>query len=158
LVAALPAPLGRIVMLTHVAEEVRLSDGRSIQLGGEERLDGALPGIDHLVEFRTELGLPVWRYDVDGVAIEKRIVLPHRQNTVHVVYRLLSGDAPVWLRLRPALHFRPLEAPVSQPLGGAYRLTVEEDRYEVSLDGPTPPLRARLRGLRPTFTVARERL
>jgi glycogen debranching enzyme len=34
LVAALPAPLGRTVMLNHLLEEVRLPDGRHVLLGG----------------------------------------------------------------------------------------------------------------------------
>jgi predicted glycogen debranching enzyme len=160
LVAALPAPLGRVVMLTHLSEELQLPDGRVARLSGEEQVDRAsgLPGVEHLVEFRTELGLPVWRYQVDGTTLEKRLVLPHRQNTVFVVYRLLAGDDRVWLRLRPSTHFRALEAPVSERLPPAYRLTVVEDRYELSLDDPLPPLRMCIWGNRQTFTVERERL
>src|SRR5262245_28693685 len=37
LVAALPAPLGRQVMLNHLSELIRLPDGRTFRLGGEER-------------------------------------------------------------------------------------------------------------------------
>src|SRR5262245_36937748 len=36
LIAALPAPFGRIVMLSHVAEQVR-RDGRRIEIGNRER-------------------------------------------------------------------------------------------------------------------------
>ena len=36
LIAALPAPLGRVVMLNHLAEYLRLPDGRVVQFGGEE--------------------------------------------------------------------------------------------------------------------------
>jgi predicted glycogen debranching enzyme len=158
LIAALPAPLGRIVMLTHVNEELQIDGGPTFRIGGEEQQAGELPGVGNLVEFRTELGLPVWRYDVGGVGIEKRVVPPHRQNTVHVVYRLVSGDRPVWIRLRPAIGFRPLEEPVNHADAGPYRLIVEEDRYEFAADGPIPPLRMRLVGERPSFTVARERL
>src|SRR6516165_3965003 len=58
LIAALPAPLGRMVMLNHLSELVRLSDGTTGLLGGEERI-GALdvPGAAYLSEFRLELGL-----------------------------------------------------------------------------------------------------
>src|SRR5260370_5896310 len=69
LIAALPAPLGRVVMLSHVAEQVRLADGRRIEIGGRERFaqgSDAL-GTGYLVEFRLEAGLPVWRYDVEGI-------------------------------------------------------------------------------------------
>src|SRR5437762_3786013 len=36
LVAALPAPLGRVVMLNHLAEFLVFPDGRRVQIGGEE--------------------------------------------------------------------------------------------------------------------------
>ena len=34
LIAALPAPLGRMVMLSHVAEQVKLADVRCLEIGG----------------------------------------------------------------------------------------------------------------------------
>src|SRR4051794_41784695 len=34
LTAALPAPFGRIVMLSHLAEQLRSADGRRIEIGG----------------------------------------------------------------------------------------------------------------------------
>ena len=37
LIAALPAPLGRTVMLSHVAEQVQVADGRTLEIGGRER-------------------------------------------------------------------------------------------------------------------------
>src|SRR5687767_1011583 len=40
LVAALPAPLGRIVMLNHLSEQLRLPDGRLIEFGGTEDAKG----------------------------------------------------------------------------------------------------------------------
>src|SRR5919108_5421628 len=64
LVAALPNPLGRVVMLNHVVERVTLPTGRAAQLSGEERVGGRLevPGAAWLAEFRLEVGLPVWEY------------------------------------------------------------------------------------------------
>ena len=37
LVAALPAPLGRVVMLNHLTETIRLPDGQRAQIGGKSR-------------------------------------------------------------------------------------------------------------------------
>src|SRR5438552_2051897 len=104
LIAALPAPLGRQVMLNHLSEMLRLPDGTTVLIGGEEREGGALElhGADHLVEFRLEKGLPVWRYEVAGFAIEKRILLPHQQNTVHINYRVVEGAGIIRLKMRPA--------------------------------------------------------
>src|SRR3954467_10148185 len=36
LVAALPAPFGRVVMLNHLAESLHLADGKRVVIGGEE--------------------------------------------------------------------------------------------------------------------------
>src|SRR5688572_15391365 len=108
LVAALPAPFGRIVMLSHLSEQVRLRDGRRIEIGGRERT-GDTPdarGTGYLTEFRLEAGLPVWRYQVEGITIEKRVFLPHMQNTVHVGYQLLTGADEIELALRPLVNFR----------------------------------------------------
>jgi predicted glycogen debranching enzyme len=176
LIAALPGPLGRVVMLNHLFEQVRLPGGKTIQLGGEESAGGVLdvPGAGHLKEFALEGGLPVWRYDVEGRTVEKWLNLPHLQNTVHVGYRLVRGQGPVRLYLRPSVHFRPHEAPVSEDLGGPYVLTAVEDRYEITLAGPSqvpqrggeagfarmamPPLRLHLDGERGAFTVEGRRL
>src|SRR3712207_6832490 len=88
LVAALPAPLGRWMMLNHLSELIRLPDGTTVLFGGEEGAGGALElyGVDHLAEFRLEAGLPVWRYELNGFALEKRIFLPHGQNTSYITY------------------------------------------------------------------------
>src|SRR5690349_24784343 len=61
LIAALPAPLGRRVMLNHLTEMVRLPSGQVALIGGEEREGGKLDlhGADLLREFRLEFGLPV---------------------------------------------------------------------------------------------------
>ena len=102
--------------------------------------------------------MPVWTYEVDGSVVEKRVLLSHGQNTLHVSYRLLAGPGPLRLTLRPGVHFRPHEAPVSAPLG-RYRLLAEGGRYEIAQeDGRFPPLRIVLHGRRPAFTVEEERL
>jgi predicted glycogen debranching enzyme len=155
LIAALPAPLGRQVMLNHLSEMLRLPDGTTVLFGGEEREGGALDlhGADFLIEFRLEKGLPVWRYEVHGYAFEKRILLPHLQNTVHINYRLVSGKGKVRLKMRPAVHFRPHEAPVSQQHAGPYTMSCVDGHYELSARPPLPPLRVFLHAERGAFTM-----
>lgn len=156
LVAALPAPLGRMTMFNHLSEALRLPDGRSVLLCGEECRSGSaeLPGADHLAEFRLEMGLPVWRYEIGDLALEKRVLMPHRQNTVHVSYQLLSGGR-ARLELRPAIFFRPHEGRVSDSISEPYTLVIVEDRYEI-LGGPDyPPLRLRLNGADAALTLDR---
>ncbi len=161
LIAALPAPLGRIVMLSTVAEQVRLADGREAEIGGRER-SGDAPdahGTGHLTEFRLEAGLPIWRYDLHGIVIDKRVFLPHMQNTVHVMYELVSGADRVELALRPSVNFRAQELPVSEPLGPGYEFHAITDYYEICLAGsPLPPLRFKLWASDSSFTLQTRRL
>jgi predicted glycogen debranching enzyme len=148
LVASLPAPLGRIVMLNHLLERVRVHGDEPVWLGDEQEVAGpnAADRTTRLAEFRLELGLPVWRYSVGGVEIEKRVLMPHGQNTVHVSYRLLSGNGPVRLTLRPSVHFRPYEAPVNSSEALTYRLVASGPRYELCASEEWPSLRMLIHG------------
>jgi glycogen debranching enzyme len=75
LVAALPTPFGRTVMLNYIWERIRYPNGRVVSLhnlidtpGGKEFRRGRW-----LSSFRLEEGLPVWTFDVENVRIEKRV-------------------------------------------------------------------------------------
>jgi len=117
LIAALPAPLGRTMMLNELHDTLYLANGSSLPLCGEERRPGhaEVPLGQYLAEFRLEAGLPVWRYEIGQVVLEKQLLLLHRQNTVHLTYRLVASAAPVRLQLRPAINFRPHARLVGEP-------------------------------------------
>ena len=133
LVAALPAPLGRVVMFNHLSECLLGVGGRDILIGGEEPASSVETPAEHFVkEFRLENGLPCWRYEAEGVVIEKRLVLVHGQNTVYVTYHLLSEHDCVKMELRPSVHFRRHEDDVSAPLQEDYTLTIQGKRYVIS--------------------------
>src|SRR5438270_30639 len=156
LIAALPAPLGRMVMWSHVSEFLRFSDDDIVSLGGEERAGGQLDlkGADCLREFRLEDGLPIWTYHVRDLVLEKRVLLPHLQNTVHVSYRILQGTTRPRLELRPAFHFRHHETPVNEGTTPPYKLAAVEGRYEISATrGRLPPVRMKLYDCEAAFTI-----
>lgn len=154
LIAAMPAPLGRVVMLNHIAEFLHLADGRRVQIGGQESAspeDIQTCG-HHITEFRLENQMPIWRYEVEDIVVEKSLVLLHGQNTAHLDYRLLASRAPVQLELRPSMHFRRHEHAVSEPITREYVLSAEAGRYEVSAGPDLPTLRMTLKGDHTTFT------
>jgi predicted glycogen debranching enzyme len=159
LVAALPAPFGRVVMLNHLAEVVRTPDGKRQPISGDEA--GALEEPDHAIpavrEFRLEDGLPVWTYEYAGMVIEKRLLLLHGQNTLHVTYRLLSSQDRVLLDLHPSVQFRLHEHDVSKPISNTYALRIEDRRYEISSPDFPIPLRFYIQDERTTFTYESRR-
>ncbi|WP_028571702.1 amylo-alpha-1,6-glucosidase [Desulfonatronum lacustre] len=152
LIAALPNPLGRTMMLNGLSERLRLPDRRVVYTGAKELADISPEATLDLTEFRLEAGLPVWRYEVDGFVLEKRLILPYRQNTVHVTYLLLSGKGKLRLGLRPAMHFRSHDAPVSEPPAPYYKLSVSEDQFEISGAADLPVLRLIVHGPSTAFT------
>jgi predicted glycogen debranching enzyme len=114
LIAALPTPHGRTMMLNDVSEQVALPGGEVVDLAGDETITGIsnFHSLTHLQGFRLEAGLPVWIYKFRDRVLEKRIHLVNRQNTAHVTYVWRGPDSAV-LRVRPSVHFRPHEGSLS---------------------------------------------
>jgi predicted glycogen debranching enzyme len=127
LVAALENPLGRTVLFSHLDEYL---DDQAETFGRS------------VAEVRLEAGLPVWEYQVGDVRIEKRVVMPHKQNTVHITYRIMEGPERVTVRLEPSFHFRGYEDPVNDPRfapGAArYTLVPVNESYVVSASEDFP--------------------
>jgi predicted glycogen debranching enzyme len=162
LVAALPGPLGRTMMLDSLSEELHLPDGRMLRIGSVEQQEGRFneERVAPLRQFRLEGGLPVWMYELDDFVIEKRLYMLHEQNTVHVDYRLLRGDGTASLVLRPGLHVRGHDQTLNGDPPAPWSLEVLEDRYElVPPPGvPYPPLRFLLHGESRELTLKSQQL
>jgi predicted glycogen debranching enzyme len=154
LIAALPAPHGRVVMFNHLAEFIRFPDHHTVQIGGEEpsEPEDALTRGTYLTEFRLENQLPVWRYVIDDIVLEKHVLLLYGQNTVHINFRLVSNQPRVHLQLQPSMHFRGHERPVSENLQEAYVLSAQGEQYEIVPNHALPVLRLFLRGDHTAFT------
>ncbi|HEX3726999.1 MAG TPA: glycogen debranching enzyme N-terminal domain-containing protein, partial [Pirellulales bacterium] len=131
LVAALPAPLGRMMMFNHVTEAFRLPNGGIVPLAGDHPRGIAQLEVATLASFSLDFGMPVWRYDVDGYILEKRVVMPHRANAVHLIYRLVAGRGRIRLRMEPGLHFRPHEGPATTERFEPYHVKAAGDRFEI---------------------------
>jgi predicted glycogen debranching enzyme len=144
LIAAQPAPLDRMVVLNDLEIDIERGDGSVVNLRENGRF----------LDFTLNMGLPSWRYEIDGIVIEQSIVVPARQNIVHSTFRSLDDGQRVRLRVRPLISFRALEAPVGEALSSGYTLTVQGDRYEVSAGPDLPILRLAVEGaVGSTFTA-----
>jgi glycogen debranching enzyme len=147
LVAALPAPCGRTVMWSHLSEVLRFGPDDIVSLTAEERSGGQLDlhGADYFKEFRLEQGLPIWLYEVRGLMIEKRIIMPYRQNTVLVSFQVSGSGKRPRLELRPAFNFRHYEDRVDRLPAELYEMRAKEGRYEmIDPKRKFPPLHLRL--------------
>lgn len=151
LIGALPNPAGRVMMMNSLAESVRLEDRRRFDLGWVPPNFSAGNRID-LIEFRLELGMPVWRFAGDGIVLERRLGMAYGHNTVFLIYRLLEGG-PVRLELRPALQFRGHDEPVSTAVPEAYPLHALGSQIELDAPDPLPNLRFHIDAQRTTFVI-----
>ncbi|MBV8116062.1 MAG: glycogen debranching enzyme family protein [Silvibacterium sp.] len=141
LIAALPAPHGRMMMLNQIEETLYIED-RAYQLTADNlsratHTDTVSP---FLKSFRLENGLPVFTYASDEFTLEKRLCMVHTQNTTYISYCLLRGDG-VRLELRPAIDIRPHEGSVGGPRHDDYRFSAIEGGYELAVSSDLPPLR-----------------
>lgn len=120
--ASLEAPLGRVVLLNHLTEYIVDSGFKDVCISSEQsHTDITVHGSIYLINFYLDSGLPVWNYKFTDTVIEKRIFMPHMQNTVYIKYSLISGP-PVTIKIRPSIDFRKHDAPL---------LKTEKDDYTV---------------------------
>ncbi len=134
LIAALPAPLGRTMMLNYLEEWITGPGNLRLELNGSEWLE----------EFALECGIPVWRYSHGAIRVEKRVVMPYGQNTTYVIFRLLDGPEGLTLKLRPSIHFRPHEGRLADPTPPL--VSVERRKMEVRGSDDLPTLRIAMAG------------
>jgi predicted glycogen debranching enzyme len=150
LIAAHPAPVGRVLLLSMLDEIVTLPDGRRVALrpGG----DPSMPVVPKM-DFCVQAGLPQWTFELDdGVLLEQAVMMPNAQNTVHVRFRLLGPTPSVQLQLRPWLDFRPHEGVLSSQQARTYDTTaVADGRHQFTRSGDPLILRVQVAGGHPTF-------
>src|SRR5436305_1928825 len=72
--------------------------------------------------------------------------MPHLQNTTYVIYRLVDGPDGVELLLRPALHFRPHEGLLSNPVSPSWDIDEKDHGIELCDHSDYPTLRIALLG------------
>jgi len=115
LVAASVPPVGRIVALANVMEQVVIGD-TVYELATNEFPDAFSPqGMVHLVEFRNDVA-PTFLFRLGEVELVKRIILAPSKNAAAVQYTFNggphgpSGDCDITLHLRPFAGMRDFHA------------------------------------------------
>ncbi|MBK9171216.1 MAG: glycogen debranching enzyme family protein [Bryobacterales bacterium] len=129
LVAATRPPVGRMLLLAKL-DETLVFEGRRFDLSAN-RYPGVIhpQGHRYLKEFRLD-PFPVFAYEVESVAIEKRVFMVHGENTVVVEYEV-TGGAGCTLEIRPLIAFRDYHALTRR--NGALNPAVEWQPYLASV-------------------------
>ena len=128
LVPAFSPPLGRAVLLSKAEEEVRVED-QLYQLSANKYPSVVQPqGFRHLTYFATT-PVPTFTYifHEESVVLEKRIWMPHGQNTVYIHYTLVKAPEPVRLGIVPLLAYKDYHTEQHRWDGFTANLTVEPD-------------------------------
>jgi predicted glycogen debranching enzyme len=158
LIAALPAPHGRMMMLNQV-EELLCIEGRKYHLTAENLSSATNTDTvsAFLRNFRLENGLPVFTYAADEFVLEKRLCMTHSQNTTYITYQLLRGKT-AQLDVRPAIDIRPHEGLLEGPKHEDYCFSAVSNGYELVVAKELPPLRLAWLGDGTSFRLSLEDL
>ncbi len=94
----------RHLVLSQISEAVVAGDAYRTLLAFHTR-EQYYRGEEFLTAFRWE-GMPVWRYRIGRLTLEKQVVLTQGKNEAVIRYRVWNGPVPVSLHLTPRLNFR----------------------------------------------------
>ena len=146
LIAAHPAPVGRVLLLHALEEIVEFDDGVRVAL----RPGRSTVAQAQLVEFFVQAGLPRWTFELrEGIRLEQSLIMPHGQNTVHVRYCLTGATSAARFTVRPWLDFRPHEGSLEgeqRRSYGAHELSPAQ--CEFTTEGVALVLRMQMHGKR----------
>ncbi len=133
LFAALQPPLGRMLVLARLDEQVA-RDGRIFALTTNEWTGGTISprGYTLLESFHLEGSIPVFTYALADALLQKRVWMAHGANTTYVTYRLARGRHSIQINLTPIggwrdyhSHNRGLTArPTAHPVEHGVRVAV----------------------------------
>ncbi|MEO8480908.1 MAG: amylo-alpha-1,6-glucosidase [Acidobacteriota bacterium] len=144
LIAALPAPLGRMLYLCQLRATITI-DGHEWLLDHENTSALSARNVLRLAEFRLDAGLPVWRYEAGNVVVEKRVLMAHRHNTTAITYAL-EGTARAELRLQPLLQVRSHDAQVGQVRPEGMHVVEVPQGYDITIPGGIPDMHWHVQG------------
>jgi predicted glycogen debranching enzyme len=171
LIAALPAPHGRVMMANSLRECLYIRDRPfvfssqdfvphqetdRIAATSDPVLSTTDPTATYLQEFRLETGLPVWVFRLGDALLEKRVCMVHAQNTTCITYTLLQGEGR--LDIQPALHVRSHEGSLEGPPHAQYRFTTVEQGFELCVSETLPLLKFTWQGEQSSFHTGTEQI
>lgn len=104
LVAPLSAPARRHVILSKLDEAIEI-EGKVIPLYTNIGKKYVSEGYKHQVSFEKDV-IPTFQYEVEGIQVQKQIVMEYGKNTVCLLYRIKNAFKKATLTLSPVMNFR----------------------------------------------------
>jgi predicted glycogen debranching enzyme len=131
LVAATRPPVGRVVVLNQMLEQLVLSDGVAVSLSACRFCGQAGSTVYSPDGFRRlrafEKGTSVaWRYQIGDVRMTRRLLLHERQQAATLVYRFEGLEGPAVLTLRPMVTLRDFHGLRRHAEGAAPRFEIRD--------------------------------
>ncbi|GGM06515.1 amylo-alpha-1,6-glucosidase [Dactylosporangium sucinum] len=143
LVVAEPGGSARRLGLAALDPVVRVGE-RQFRLATDEWAGGAVDpaGLAHLASFTLDNGVPVWRWDLGDVVVEREIAMAYGSPTVGVVLRVVRAPRPVSVSMAPLCTWRDAHGervaygePDVTPIAGGFEF---EGAYRVTGPGWEP--------------------
>ncbi|MGH2524891.1 MAG: glycogen debranching enzyme N-terminal domain-containing protein, partial [Anaerolineales bacterium] len=99
-VPALQPPLGRTVLVSQLNERARVGE-QVFALSSNEYGDGTLDphGYQNIESFWLDGLIPTWTFALNDALLEKRVWMPHGQNTTFAAYTLRRATRPLALEI-----------------------------------------------------------
>lgn len=104
LIAPLDPPAKRTLILSKVDESIEI-DNRKYNLFTNETNGIISKGYNYLTKFEKNI-VPIFTYNINGVTLEKTIMMKHEKNAVIVIYKISNKNAKAKLNLTPIMNFR----------------------------------------------------
>ena len=104
LVAPLTPPARRHLILSKVDESITIND-KTYNLYTNMCENYISDGYKYLVDFEKQY-VPSFKFNVNGIKIEKTICMKYRENTVCILYKIKNSKDEATLNLAPIVNFR----------------------------------------------------
>ena len=107
LIAALKPPVARTLLLSKLDEIVEYNE-QVYDLATNHWADGTVApqGYLNIESFQLEGRIPLWNFVFADGLLEKRIWMPHGENTTYIQYHFQRGSKPLALSLKALVNYR----------------------------------------------------
>ncbi len=131
LIAPLNPPAKRFLVLSKVDESIEV-DRKKYDLSSNMCNDYVSEGYKYLINFEKDY-IPVFRYQLKGIKIEKSICMEHGKNTVIILYKILS-EKDAKFTVAPLINFRDFHT-----INSSHKFNLEQDiddnKVKIIVDG-----------------------